>query len=745
MGNLTVEAVEGIGKLTPIMFYQYKLIGKGKIDNVYQVINKAKYAMHSSNYFKPVFIKEDMLYTLEEFKVIPKLDEVDIKLNSSEILNIEDNTNIYANVVEFYINLNLRKIKVLEKYNKYTVKNTDEIISNTVLTRNLQDKFIKSEKGFALKRKFKIAPVVNREGKVNLYLSCSSDFSTTKNIYQMINEGLDVIGLPVKNTWNNIKGNAVIEEISDKKIHEPTTFGQSLIDYYITRNQGKRVEKFTEEDRNANVIKVKTNKKTLDCIPHALAPIITREYLSKNDSKFSAEIENLIKMDMEYRYNTLKSFINDIGIIKELNNLSFKNEYYEDVKLLGYDSGVLSEPTLMGANGIIKSKINIFSNGFYKMPESQVKFGVIYPEGYEDSSKKTIRAIYDFTTNGKYHNEKNKYISDKLMNIYFEPSECIFESYKLGDITEYKKTALKLKNYHNIQFVIAIVPNVNEDDIENPYNPFKKIWAELNLPSQMISLKTAEMFKNSTNQTALYYLHNISLGILGKIGGVPWVIKNMEGDVDCFVGLDVGTREKGIHYPACSVVFDKFGKLIKYYKPNIPQSGEIIQTNILQEIFDNILISYEEEKGVYPKNIVIHRDGFSREDLKWYENYFGKKEINFNIIEVRKNTPLKIATINNQKVSNPSIGSYIIKGNKAFMVTTDIKEKLGSPKPLKIEKTYGNIDMLTILKQIYALTQIHVGSTKSLRLPITTGYADKICKAIEFIPQGVLDNKLFFL
>jgi len=745
MENLTVEVFEGIGKLTPIMFYQYKLIGKGKIDNVYQVINKAKYAMHSSNYFKPVFIKEDMLYTLEEFKVIPKLDEVDIKLNDSKILNIEDNTNIYANVVEYYINLNLRRIKVLEKYNKYTVKNTDEIISNTVLTRNLKDKFIKSEKGFMLKRKFKIAPVVNTEGKVNLYLSCSSDFSTTKNIYQMINEGLDIIGLPVKNTWNNIKGNAVIEEISDKKIHEPTKLGQSLIDYYITRNQGKRVEKFTEEDRNANVIKVKTNKIILDCIPHALSPIITREYLSKNDSKFSYEIENLIKMDMEYRYNTLKSFINDIGIIKDLNNLSFKNEYYEDVKLLGYDSGVLSEPTLMGANGIIKSKINIFSNGFYKMPENQVKFGVIYPEGYEDSSKKTIRAIYDFATKGKYHNEKNKYISDNLINIHFEPSECIFESYKLGDITEYKKTALKLKNYHNIQFVIAIVPNVNEDDIENPYNPFKKIWAELNLPSQMISVKTAEMFKNSTNQTALYYLHNISLGILGKIGGIPWVIKNMEGDVDCFIGLDVGTREKGIHYPACSVVFDKFGKLIKYYKPNIPQSGEIIETNILQEIFDNILISYEEEKGVYPKNVVIHRDGFSREDLNWYENYFGKKEINFNIIEVRKNTPLKIATINNQKVSNPSIGSYIIKGNKAFMVTTDIKEKLGSPKPLKIEKTYGNIDMLTILKQIYALTQIHVGSTKSLRLPITTGYADKICKAIEFIPQGVLDNKLFFL
>lgn len=53
--------------------------------------------------------------------------------------------------------------------------------------------------------------------------------------------------------------------------------------------------------------------------------------------------------------------------------------------------------------------------------------------------------------------------------------------------------------------------------------------------------------------------------------------------------------------------------------------------------------------------------------------------------------------------------------------------------------------MITILNQIYALSQIHIGSTKSMGLPITTGYADKICKAIEFIPQGKLSDKLFFL
>lgn len=35
--------------------------------------------------------------------------------------------------------------------------------------------------------------------------------------------------------------------------------------------------------------------------------------------------------------------------------------------------------------------------------------------------------------------------------------------------------------------------------------------------------------------------------------------------------------------------------------------------------------------------------------------------------------------------------------------------------------------MVHIIKQILYLIQLHVGSTQKMRLPITTGYADKIC------------------
>lgn len=79
------------------------------------------------------------------------------------------------------------------------------------------------------------------------------------------------------------------------------------------------------------------------------------------------------------------------------------------------------------------------------------------------------------------------------------------------------------------------------------------------------------------------------------------------------------------------------------------------------------------------------------------------------------------------------------------LVTTLMKNKKGSPNPLIIEKTHGDLSMGNIVTQILFLTQLHVGSTNKMRLPITTGYADKICKNLEFVPEGKLEKRLFFL
>lgn len=187
MNNLTLEAFRGIGIIKPLLFYRYKLIGKGKIENTYKTIRNAQNRMSFNNKFKATFSKDEIIYTLEKFEIIPTLDDVTIIFDGEEVLPIKDNNKIYSEVIEFYINNNLRNVKFNYKYPKYRAANTREITGNVILDKDMNEKYKKSNKGVELKRKFIISPKVDDEGKVTLFLDLNASFDYDKNIYQMIN------------------------------------------------------------------------------------------------------------------------------------------------------------------------------------------------------------------------------------------------------------------------------------------------------------------------------------------------------------------------------------------------------------------------------------------------------------------------------------------------------------------------------------------------------------------------------
>lgn len=126
--------------------------------------------------------------------------------------------------------------------------------------------------------------------------------------------------------------------------------------------------------------------------------------------------------------------------------------------------------------------------------------------------------------------------------------------------------------------------------------------------------------------------------------------------------------------------------MLGFYKPTTPQQGEKITTRILQDIFDQVIFSYEDRFGESPKNVVIHRDGFSNENDEWYKNYFGTKGIEYSIIEVRKNISSKLIHLQDDNIENPTMGYCVYNDSKGYLVTTDMKNKKGSPNPILVEK-----------------------------------------------------------
>lgn len=739
--DLKMEAFASCEEVKPVILHVYELHAQNIEKNRFSIIRGAAGKLKNYNHVG-VFEDGEHIYSTDRLEAdIPNADFTIEYLGEKE-LPVLENRRVYCDLIKFLIIEKLKQVDIFDKYHKYSCKSN--VTSKWIMTENGFNIFESQNKEMNLERKYSFWVSIMDNGKAYLRIDTGSIFTSKLSVYDYMVRNINPVGMEVKNDWAYFSQTGTVAEVCDYTVTDKLDFADSLKSYYISKKEGYRVDKLPDDTKVVKV-KMKNNDVVLPYYPQALKPILTREQVGSIDAVFSNRIEPYVKREMNSRLELDIDFIKDIGALDAINGLEFERKTCS-VEELGFRKGMVPLPVLYGGGKFemkCGNEYQVFAHGFYKKPDKQIKIGYVYPSGMENLLKAVGNAIFSFTRHGKYNGEPDKFIAKELMDI--QPKPQAQESYEVGDITDYKRAANKLKKIDGIDIVIAIIPDGADDD--GPYNPFKTIWAKENIPSQMISIKTAKMFERSKagDRTARYYLYNIVLGILGKTGGIPWIVKDMPGDTDLFIGLDVATMAKGIHYPACSVVFDKFGRMLGFYKPTTPQQGEKIQTKILQDIFDQVIFAYEDKYDTTPKNIVIHRDGFSNENDEWYKNYFGAKGIEYSIIEVRKNISAKLMIEEDERIYNPTMGYCVYNKNKGYLVTTNITGRKGSPNPILIEKKCGNLGMSCILTQILYLSQLHVGSTHKMRLPITTGYADKICKNRDFVPEGRMDDKLFFL
>jgi hypothetical protein len=745
MGNqeLRLEVFVSDKQVPAKEFHIYKLRSQKVDDNVFKVIRSACLKLRNMNRTIGIYENGKQIFSTEQISNIPPDTDFELEYIGKHLIDVSENKRVYECYIVDQIKSQLRDVKVLDRYNKYSCKS--DITSVWFrLPGNKIGAIDSTDKSIRLERVFNVNVEINDDGRAYLWINTKSQFQAKMNISDLLEKKQNVLGMEVKNDWGGFRQTGTLVEICNTTVSEEQDFGVSLKEYYTNKGEGKLIEEISDD---TPVIKVQTRRggKLVSYYPQALKPILTREKVESIDPAYSKYVDDMIKRNMSDRFETDIEFINDIGSLEELDDLSFTTECC-DLGKLGFRQTSVPLPQLKCGDGRMidcGSEYQIFNHGFYQSPDKELKVGYLVPRGENELCKQIVNDIYLFSTKGVYHRKKDRYTKERLLNIKAQP--VLKQEYDIGNITDYKRAANKLKEVDEVDIVIAVIPDGVDED--NPYSPFKTSLAELNIPSQMVTLKTAKKFYMDAKHNGTgskYYLHNIVLGILGKTGGIPWVVNIMPGNVDCFVGLDVATVASGIHYPACSIVFDKYGKMLGFFKPKLAQQGEKIVKRALQDIFDQVLMSYEDEYGEKPKNIVIHRDGFSHEDEEWYEHYFAAQDIKYSIIEIRKNIYRKMLDLNTTDM-NPVTGACIYNNDKAYLVSTIMKNKKGSPNPLLIEKVCGDITIGEAVTQILYLTQLHVGSTQKPRLPITTGYADKICKNLDFVPSGQVENKLFFL
>ena len=300
--------------------------------------------------------------------------------------------------------------------------------------------------------------------------------------------------------------------------------------------------------------------------------------------------------------------------------------------------------------------------------------------------------------------------------------------------------------------VVAFVPeqdNYGESNEHDPYKVIKRQLVQRRIPSQMVTLP---MLRKGWNKNVG---QNLILGINAKLGYTNWCIDSMPGGIDLFVGLDV-SRKEGVTVGASSFVFNSNGQLMEWSATDF----QAYQESFNAENLENLLLDLYSRNPV--ERMVIHRDGkLQPEEFRTLQRVESllKQEglVSLDAIEVLKSGFYRAAVCHSGSTgtsyTNPSRGwVWEHSRDEAVILTTGEKEakvsENSSPRPLRIRKRMGDMDLLTLAEQVYWLSEMQVGSTQTIRLPITTYYADR---AAGFAQEGLLplglqnERRLWFL
>ena len=153
---------------------------------------------------------------------------------------------------------------------------------------------------------------------------------------------------------------------------------------------------------------------------------------------------------------------------------------------------------------------------------------------------------------------------------------------------------------------MAIFPEIGElDDEDDPYTFLKAIAVKHGMPSQVVH--------SSTLEKARFAVGNVVLGVLAKIGNIPFVLADPLEFADIVVGVDIAREAKKrlsgtINAAATARIYSSSGEFLKYAIQDAFLEGETLDKHTL-----HALLPLEEFTG---KRVVVHRDGYFRGDEK---------------------------------------------------------------------------------------------------------------------------------
>jgi hypothetical protein len=309
-------------------------------------------------------------------------------------------------------------------------------------------------------------------------------------------------------------------------------------------------------------------------------------------------------------------------------------------------------------------------------------------------------------------------LTSRLNSLQLPPLEVI--SHNAGrSASSIREAVDTLQEKAQPHVLIAVLPNP-ESATDDLYAALKQSASQHSLPSQVI-------LKDTLNNE--YAVANVALGVVSKMGGIPFLLEEPLPYADRVVGLDIARKEKERTRGTMSVAasthhFGADGRLRHYATEEVRVEGETLPADVLRTLFPK-----EDYAG---KRILVHRDGPFRGSEADTLNALGEEiRASFSLVEVLKQGASRLYEYQNGDIEQISKGVFLkLSDEAAYVASSPPPFDRSTSQPLQVRVKDGALSIEEAIHSVLSFTLMHYGSVRPPRLPVTLHYSDNIAKLL---------------
>ena len=368
----------------------------------------------------------------------------------------------------------------------------------------------------------------------------------------------------------------------------------------------------------------------------------------------------------------------------------------------------------------------------------------------------------------KIANRLTKYLKDGLeyfpglpryanVPIQFMDHHIVFED-RDNPLPEVKHQLRTMTFNDDMQYLAIYLSPIHKDEPDpkkrNVYYHLKEELLKYRVSSQVVNRESV------LDDNFQYYLPNIGVAILAKLGGVPWQLKHPPRR-ELIVGVGAfRPRDKDQQYVGSAFCFSNKGEFRGF------QCFAKKETGLLASSMREAVRSYVEEYGELDRLVIHYYKKMSYKERKpiiRMLNNLGLEEVSVVIVTINKTPSFDTVLFDNDYEGKmPVSGTYVRLDHHRLLLCNNTRYPSVAKKPrnfpfpvkVKIESDergfmHDEKNVEEIMTQVYQFSRIYWKSISQQNLPVTIKYPEMVAQMFPYFESDIIPefgrHNLWFL